>query len=96
MDDTDDEDLEFISSHKRKKLAAAVTEKRGISLMYDAIFWDKGDYSFPYRTFRPKVQVANEVPPGVTPQGIIAERLHRIFKRIDISNVLEKLGVEYA
>lgn len=64
------------------------------TLAVDNVKITKGEFTFPHRTYKPKVQIAYRVPAGMVPQAVMAERLHRIYRKMDVNIVLQTLGVE--
>ena len=63
------------------------------SYIHESIKLVKGDFVFPHRTYRPKVQVAFRVPPGQMPQAVVIERLHRVYRRTDIGVLCAMNGI---
>jgi len=92
----EDEDLtaaDGVVRHTRQQKDHSKPKDRH-SIVYDNIKITKGDFVFPHRTYRPKVQVAFRVPTGQAPQAVVMERLHRLYRKSDINLVLQQLGVE--
>jgi len=93
-DGLEDEDLTAADGIIRKKKVAILKRR---SIIYDNIRTVKGEFTFPYRTYRPKAQVAytaSSVSTSQLPQGVVVERLHRHYKKMDINLVLQNLGIE--
>jgi hypothetical protein len=88
------EDLTATDGIIRKPKDIERKTSRRRSFTYESMKVVKGEFTFPHRTYRPKVQVAYRVPPGQVPQAVIIERLHRLYKKTDINLVCQNLGIE--
>ena len=90
---SDDDGLELDDLSDGARKAEGKPANRHL-MMYDNMKMVKGEFTFPYRTYRPKVQVAYRVHPGQVPLAVVIERLHRLYKRTDINWVCQNLGIE--
>ncbi|CAG7831213.1 unnamed protein product [Allacma fusca] len=96
LDDADLTAADGINRDPRTQQKKAVEERRASkrhSFIYEAIRMVKGDFVFPHRTYRPKVQVPFRVPPGHLPQAVVIERLHRHYRKADINALCNSLGI---
>ncbi|ODM98022.1 Dynein heavy chain 1, axonemal [Orchesella cincta] len=90
-DGLEDQDLTAADGIVRVRKERALKKQVATS---DALKIVKGEFTFPHRTYKPKCQIAYRVPPGQVPQAVMAERLHRIYKKTDINLVIQTLGIE--